>query len=264
MSKYTFTFKKDDIFVEFTTADKDVVERQFQIWVSDADEYARNAKQKPQKEKTINTILAEESEEEKPEEIKTPEVDPPVQSEVSIPQQPEPAQEINIDPQTEIKEEQSPIIDKASTLLKTINSIQNETLNPQNIEEKDEAPSKSESPDFESILEKTIENPVFEPDKTKDQIFLNLINSKNTKDKFHYLVITAYYLSEFEKMERFSLKQINAKLMQNMSEVIDHTMLQDAINQNLLEIVPDLTGVSEVGEYRLTQLGEEFFANRIG
>ncbi len=51
--------------------------------------------------------------------------------------------------------------------------------------------------------------------------------------------------------------------MQNLSEVIDHTTLQEAINQNFIEIVPDLTGTSEIGEYRLTVAGEDFFANKI-
>ena len=45
MSQYTFTFKKDDIFVEFTTTDKEIVEQQFQIWVADADDYARGHNQ---------------------------------------------------------------------------------------------------------------------------------------------------------------------------------------------------------------------------
>lgn len=51
--------------------------------------------------------------------------------------------------------------------------------------------------------------------------------------------------------------------MQNLSAVIDHVTLQEAINQNFIELIPDLTGVSEVGEYRLTPKGEDFFANKI-
>lgn len=249
MPKYTFTFKKDNIFVEFTTADRDVVERQFQIWVADADDYARNIKSKPAAEKTINTIVADTDQKKN----KTPETEKPADPELAQ-QQPEVASET-------IQEE--PVFEKASSLLKTINSIQNEE--EAKTEEKVVAEDVKPSPtaDFEAVLEQTIENPTFEPEKNKDQVFLNLINSKHTTDKFHYLMITAYYLSEFEKMERFALKQINTKLMQNLSEVIDHTMLQEAINQNLLELVPDLTGVSDVGEYKLTRLGEEFFANNI-
>ena len=253
MSKYTFTFKKDNIFVEFTTEDRDVVERQFQIWVADADEYARSHKSNAQKEKTINTI-AKEAEKAK-EEIKMSDVEKTFEGDEIELQQEQPVSDVSIEVESEVKEE-GPVFDKASSLLKTINSIQNETVGG-------EIGESNEKADFEAVLEQTIENPTFEPEKTKDQIFLNLLRSKNTTDKFHYLIITSYYLSEFEKMERFSLKQINAKLMQNLSEVIDHAMLQEAINQNLIELIPDLTGISGVGEYKLTQLGEEFFANKI-
>lgn len=227
MPNYTFTFKKDNIFVEFKTTDKEIVERQFQIWVADADDYA-----KKRIKKSVNVSSPQIKKEEKEE----TETFTPVAEE-------KPAQQ------------ETEVLDKASNLLKTINTIQNPPV------EEEEKPV--ETVNFEEVLEKTIENPTFEPDKTQDQVFLNLIKSKNTTDKFHYLIITAYYLLEFEKMERFSLKQVNAKLMQNLSEVIDHVALQEAINQNFIELVPDLTGTSEIGEYRLTTAGEDFFANKI-
>lgn len=270
MSKYTFTFKKDDIFVEFTTTDKDTVERQFKIWVADADAHARKAKQKALDStmQTINTIKqAYEQPAVKPQ--------PEIKSEPK-PQQPviEPAVEPIIEAVPESKPDvvveepiipeennQEQVFDKASSLLKTINTIQNEDI----LTEADiEQVSNDSANDFESVLEQKIEQPTFEPNVTKDPIFLNLVNSKNTTDKFHHLIITAYYLSEFEKLDRFSLKLINAKLMQNLSVVIDHVTLQEAINQDLIEAVPDLTGVADVSEYRLTSLGEEFFAHKIG
>ena len=231
MSKYTFTFRKDDIIVEFVTTDKIVVENQFQIWVDCASDYTCTHPSKPKK-------------------VTPPPPSQPVFSE------PIKAEEPPQQHKEEVKQEaeKTEVFDKASSLLKTINSIQNPSEEEKII---------LEPVGFEAVLEKSIENPTFEPTRVKDQVFLNLIHSKNTIDKFHYLVITAYYLSEFEKMERFSLKQINAKLMQNLSEVIDHTTLQEAISQNLIELVPDLTGASEVGEYRLTHTGEDFFANKI-
>ena len=256
MSKYTFTFKKDDIFVEFVTADKEVIERQFQIWVADADDYVRNGRQKSVREKTPvkfkeEKIISPPIVEEKQVEQKIVEIEPKVQQEL--------IEEIIQSVEKSAPSEE--VFDKASSLLKTINTIQNPSI--VDIEEEKSA----ETVNFDEVLEKTIENSpenlAFEPNRVKDQVFLNLIASKNTTDKFHYLMITAYYLLEFEKLERFSLKQINAKLMQNLSEVIDHTILQEAINQNLVELVPDLTGTSEVGEYRITHIGEDFFANRI-
>lgn len=258
MSRYTFTFKKDDIFVEFTTEDKDVVERQFQIWVSHADEYAKTHK------KGQTSVNSEES---KPETVQTqqePEKNVIFQQKAQPAVSPEP---VKTEPAQEVQNVEVP----ASTL-RTINDIQNDqqpakeekSVEIPEFQQEPEENQPQESTDFENVLEQKIETPTFEAQQTKDQVFLNLVQTKNTADKFHYLIITAYYLSEFEKKERFTLKQINAKLMQNLSEVIDHTMLQEALSQGLLELVPDLTGVSEIGEYKLTMAGEEFFAKNIG
>lgn len=278
MSKYTFTFKKDDIFVEFATSDKEVVEKQFQIWVADADEYASKHPKiaKPKQEKTEPKsetkaeLKIEPKAEPKPQVI-APEVKEEEQSIEAPLEKPETetltqekAVEIAQSVSDMVNEPEPEVFDKASSLLKTINSIQ-DSENKTEVEQESPKPAVN----FDEILEKTIETIPEEPSenasaeqtRTKDPVFLNLINSKNTTDKFHYLMITAYYLLEFEKLERFSLKQINAKLMQNLSEVIDHSTLQEAINQGFIELVPDLTGTSEVGEYRITPIGEDFFAN---
>lgn len=314
MPRYAFTFKKDDIFVEFVTSDKDVVERQFQIWVADADDYAskhikKNVKKQassPVQEKSAEQVVEAPVEETKIvesssfepqaivneapvdavaeppiesiiEPVMEPQVEQVVQpvvesaqvapvetqvaSEPALKAEPQPDSSFigfKIEQETQVEETQitetpqSPeVFDNASNLLRTINTIQNPTQDDKQVE----------TVNFEDVLEKSIENPTFEPATgNKDQVFLNLIRSKNTNDKFHALMITSYYLSEFEKRERFTLKQINSKLMQNLSMAIDHTTLQEAINQQFIELVPDLTGTSEVGEYRLTNLGEEFFA----
>lgn len=314
MPRYAFTFKKDDIFVEFVTSDKDVVERQFQIWVADADDYAskhikknvKKAAPSPVQEQPAEQVVEAPAEEAKAVEISSvtpqdianevpveavaepsvePTIDPiveqpveqvvesvvePIQAASAEPQvvsepalkaEPQPDSnfigfKIEQEPQVEeaqiTENSQSPeVFDNASNLLRTINTIQNPAQEEKQVE----------TVNFEDVLDKSIENPTFEPAAgNKDQVFLNLIRSKNTNDKFHALMITSYYLSEFEKKERFTLKQINSKLMQNLSMAIDHTTLQEAINQHFIELVPDLTGTSEVGEYRLTNLGEEFFA----
>jgi hypothetical protein len=263
MSQYTFTFKKDDIFVEFTTTDKEIVEQQFQIWVADADDYARGHNQgKGKREKGKEEIGNRKLEIGAVSRSET-EANPPT-FQPSNPQENASRLTSHVSPDSTLQpsnpplEEQPEVFDKASSLLKTINTIQDEAKN-----EATEEKQPVETQIFEEVLEKTIENPTFEPVKTQDKVFLNFINSKNTTDKFHYLIITAYYLSEFEKQERFSLKQINAKLMQNLSEAIDQVTLQEAINQNFIELVPDLTETSDVAEYRLTRAGEDFFATKI-
>jgi len=264
MPNYTFTFKKDDVFVEFNSKDKDVVKKQFQIWADAADEHVKNLGSKTvNKEQSKSTgRTREESNEQQSIEktvVKSEVLEETKAEPVSEPVLEQPEQEVKpevIEHASEPVQEKATVevLDQASNLLKTINSIQN----PQ-----EEVIKPEPTINFDDVLVKSIENPTFEPNKVKDQVFLNFIRSKNTNDKFHYLIITAYFLSEFEKMERFSLKQINAKLMQNLSEVIDHTTLQDAINQGFIELVPDLTGTSEITEYKLTMAGEEFFANRI-
>ena len=42
MPKYTFTFKKGDVFLEYITTNKESMERQFQIWVTCASVWAYN------------------------------------------------------------------------------------------------------------------------------------------------------------------------------------------------------------------------------
>lgn len=257
MPKYTFTFKKDDVFVEFYTADKDVVERQFQIWVSNADDYVNNRPYKSSYDYSANSEITKDIQNIEPETEQISNI--PEQNVVIEPERIEPSIEIPQfgqpyeQQQQDLQTEEPEVFDKASTLLRTINSIQE----PENLNTEENL---QPSVDFEQVLEENIENPTFEPNRPRDQVFLNLVMSKKTTDKFNYLMITAYYLSEFEKLERFSLKQINSKLMQNLSEVIDHALLQSAIDQDFVELVPDLTGISEVAEYRLTRIGEEFFA----
>ncbi len=287
MSRYTFTFKKDDIFVEFTSEDKDVIERQFQIWVNNADQYVKEQelRKKVLKAQTINNLTQPkpilpikqnqpqaEIQQKIQEQTKTqmPYSQPQVnsdyiqaQADVNINREPQPQmqQQVvqpapapvyqepqNVEPQQEVQQPTQPEEPK-----ETINSI----TNGENKERSAQAVA------FDTLYEQKIEKSDYEPQKTVDKVFMNLINSKNTKDKFHYLMITAYYLTEFEKQDRFTLKQINSKLMQNVSDVIDHSMLQEAINQGFIEHVPDLTGISDVAEYRLTHQGEEFFAYRI-
>jgi len=286
MPNYTFTFKKDDMFVEFITTDKYIVERQFPIWVNDASIYAQKKVSKPEQVAEIKLEAPKVA----PPKTEAPIVEAqPVKTPIAMEPKPMPAEVTgnkeqetggedtlvektiveepkNIDiaevePQIEtpneevaeptaeiVTESKDEVFDKASTLLKTINSIQNPEEEPV-----------AEPVAFEQVLEKSIENPTFEPNPARDQRFLDIVNSKNTTDKFHYLIITAYYLSEIENLNSFSLKQLNAKLMQNLSTLIDHTILQDALTQQFMDIVPDLTGMSDVCEYRLTDKGEEFF-----
>lgn len=269
MSNYTFTFKKDDIYVEFTTTDKLAVERQFALWVTDASEAAKRKQTARPAMATAPVREPEIQPDVVPPKVEAPQEAGVVEPVVEAAFEPEsPVVENNIDihkpeepvfeqsaPTESVAEENSQVFDKASDLLKTINAIQKPAeIQPQEPEK---------TVDFDKVLEAKIENPTFEPVQAKDENFLKVVESKNTSDRFHYLMITAYYLLEFEKKQRFSLKQINAKLMYNLSRVVDHSILSEAINQGFIEPVPDFTGTSEATEYKLTESGEDFYLHRI-
>ena len=95
------------------------------------------------------------------------------------------------------------------------------------------------------------------PSIKKDNAFLNYINSRKIERKIDYLLLTAYYFTQYEQKPRFTLKQLNAKLMQNVALIIDHAILQEAINRDYIECLPDLTGLVGSSEYRLTSYGEK-------
>ena len=116
---------------------------------------------------------------------------------------------------------------------------------------------------FDSILESSLNNPKTElsfkpsPSIKKDSAFLNYINARKVERKIDYLLLTAYYFTQYEQKPRFTLKQLNAKLMQNIAVIIDHSVLQEAINRDYIECLPDLIGLVGASEYRLTAYGEK-------
>jgi hypothetical protein len=116
---------------------------------------------------------------------------------------------------------------------------------------------------FDNILENSLNNPKTEltfkanPTIQKDNAFLNFINSRKVERKIDYLLLTAYYFTQYEQKPRFTLKQLNAKLMQNIAVIIDHSVLQESINRDYIECLPDLTGLVGASEYRLTAYGEK-------
>ena len=116
---------------------------------------------------------------------------------------------------------------------------------------------------FDSILDKSMNTPQEElsfnpsPSIKKDNAFLNYISGRKVERKIDYLLMTAYYFTQYEQKPRFTLKQLNAKLMQNIAVILDHSVVQEAINRDYIECLPDLTGVVGASEYRLTAYGEK-------
>ena len=296
MSKdYKFTFKKDDIFVEFDTTDREALARQFQIWVTCASVYTYQQQRLKEEIQPSQTQI-------KNEEVKaTPSQMTPVQVEL----QPEPyvlpieqvvqpkkekveehrvtLNDLQNNPKADIEEfksseESLTLEEKKQEIAKTVEhvgeigsyldslyNIEGTTVNTLEIfKEKieEEGDFSNKSADFDKILELSM-NAVSETETEikKDDRFLKILNVKNVSSKLEYLIVTAYYLSEFEKLDKFTLKLINAKLMQNIKEAVDHNVLQEAIDNGLVEVLPSLPNIANSVEYRLTNAGEEAFLN---
>ena len=115
--------------------------------------------------------------------------------------------------------------------------------------------------DFDSLLQQSMSRAINDVKEKRDERFLKVIKVKNVTEKIDMLIVTAYYLSEFERLDRFTLKLVNAKLMENLDEIVDSSVLQDAINQGLVECLPNYTNIPSATEYRLTEAGEEAFLN---
>lgn len=235
MSTYSFKITKGKYQLSLTTTDKDLVVEQFALWIKKASEYTQNRKVKECKEMVSSQINTEReiTQQKIDEQLKRLPKQKPLEDEESFKTNTQKNLDIFYSPAQENRTEQS--------------TIQNPT--PQD--------------GFDSILENSINNPQtelsFKPSPTikKDNAFLNYISNRKVERKIDYLLLTAYYFTQYEQKPRFTLKQLNAKLMQNIAVIIDHSVLQEAINRDYIECLPDLTGLVGASEYRLTAYGEK-------
>ena len=298
MPTYTFTFKKGDINLEYVTTDKKSMERQFQIWVTCASVWAYNQEKiekglmpaplpktetpitvsKTEEETEIKTIESEKIIEEKKEIV---EEDTPIEAELIISPDKE---EIERESQriiqeykaemeaearkkeTEAKKEEfkqdvEQIIAKEEAVQEELSGLYNKSETIKDIEDKQPEEEKSLAAYFDAFLQKSMSKTVSDVKEKRDERFLKVVKVKNVSEKIDFLIVTAYYLSEFERLDRFTLKLVNAKLMENMHEIIDSSVLQEAINQGLVECLPNYTNIPSAMEYRLTEAGEEAFLN---
>ena len=114
---------------------------------------------------------------------------------------------------------------------------------------------------FDTLLEETMEKPKTEViEKTGNaSSFADYVQSFNPVEQMDYLMITAKYILDIENTERFSIKQLNSKLLPLTGTPVDHNIINQAIEEGLIRIIPDLTGMSDVTEYTLTEQGEGHF-----
>ena len=241
MTTYSFKVTKGKYQLSLTTTDRDMIVDEFEKWVKKISNYVSKnkgqdsvAQQKSamsaERELTQKRIEEQHKRIPKPEPVKEPELTKQEETQQGIDTLYAPAQ-------TEEKQE-----DVRPT-------IQTENENVQNV--------------FDTILDRSMQTPQAElsfkpsPSIKKDNAFLNYISSRKIDRKIDYLLMTAYYFTQYEQKPRFTLKQINAKLMQNIAIILDHSVVQEAINREYLECLPDLTGVVGASEYRLTAYGEK-------
>ncbi len=235
MSIYSFKITKGNFQLTLSTSDKELVGDQLGKWVKKASEYTQKHKVQQCKEIISSQINAEK-------EITQQKIDEQLRR---MPK-PEPVKE--------------PVINDTCKSLDAI-------YTPAKLEElKDdsfEPAAQTQEAVFDNILEQSIQAPQAElsfkptPSIKKDNAFINFISAKPVEKKIDYLLMTAYYFTQYEQKPRFTLKQLNAKLMQNIAVIIDHSVLQEAINRDYIECLPDLTGLVGASEYRLTAYGEK-------
>ena len=298
MPKYTFTFKKGDVNLEYVTTDKESMERQFQIWVTCASVWAYNQDKKEKglmpapMPKAEKPVVKQEPEQEIVTEIKTETNGQPPTTEVEeqtveaeliiSPEQDEieresariiqeykaemeaEARKKETDAKKEeFKQDVEKIIEKEEEVQKELSELYEkpETINDIQEHQQPETHSDEENADFDVFLQKSMSKTINDVKEKRDDRFLKVVKVKNTTEKIDFLIVTAYYLSEFERLDRFTLKLVNAKLMEIMHEVVDNSVLQDAINQGLVECLPNYTNIPSAMEYRLTEAGEEAFLN---
>ncbi|MBQ7764522.1 hypothetical protein IJ384_04030 [bacterium] len=241
MAVYSFRIKKGKYLLELSTSDKELLVEQFDRWVNAAKVYARRKKVEECKNMVNEQIAAEEK-------ITKENIEAHIANHKS-----EDSLRIEDTIFNDIKEEKTEEKNNLDIFYK-----------PQ-VEENSVSISQKVASTgvFDSILENSLNNPKTElsfksaPTIKKDNAFLNYMASRKIERKIDYLLLTAYYFTQYEQKPRFTLKQLNAKLMQNIAVIIDHSVLQEAINRDYIECLPDLTGLVGASEYRLTAYGEK-------
>ncbi len=249
---YTIILKKGKIELELTTDDKEMVRKHLWMIINQASNSTSQLNAIPQ------PVIQEPVEQENNspvENIQEPEVLP---QDIEI-------QQVNPAPEPEQQEVKPAVFEHIKESEKTAVITNAEEIIPQSI---DIAPVKpitinslqnpepeiKQEPDFDKILNKEIEHTGNETPVLKDQRFIEYVEGKSALDKIDYLVITAQYLAQYESMNTFNLKHINAKLMQNFTLIVDHSVLQSAIAREFITRVHE--GADDTStEYMLTEKG---------
>jgi len=73
-----------------------------------------------------------------------------------------------------------------------------------------------------------------------------------------YLILTAYFLTYFEGVEKFSLKKVNSMLVKSGLTPVNHSVLESGLSNGHVAMVQDTTGTADVSEYTMTEHGKDY------
>lgn len=121
--------------------------------------------------------------------------------------------------------------------------------------------SQTSAENFDELLEESISQPKTEVVEKSQNVsnYADYVQSFSPSEQMDYLMITGKYIMDIENSERFSIKQLNSKLVPLTGVPVDHNVINQAMSEGLIRIIPDLTGLSDVTEYSLTEKGEGYF-----
>ncbi len=239
MTTYSFKVTKGRYQLSLTTTDRDMIVDEFEKWVRKVSDYVQKNSEQVSSSRTNTAKRNTEKE------LTQKRID----EQLKRTKKTEESKENNFSNKENETKNSLDAIFSGSAKKDNRPTINTENENVQNV--------------FDAILDKSMQEPQEElsfkpsPSIKKDNAFLNYISSRKVERKIDYLLMTAYYFTQFENKPRFTLKQLNAKLMQNIAVILDHSVIQEGINRDYIECLPDLTGVVGASEYRLTAYGEK-------
>lgn len=242
MYTYSFKVKKGIYQLTVSSSDRDFIEEEFAAWIYKTSEYVQKRKSQAGRELVASQIAREQ-------EIANKKINE--QLNYSSQENTNPAQSVE-------NKESTPDNDKEKEL-----DIFYAPRKTDKDNKKVSDMQSDESGVFDAILNRNMSSRQTElsfkqsPTIKKDNAYINYMGSRKIERKIDYLLLTAYYLTQFEQKPRFTLKQLNAKLMQNLAVILDHGVIQEGINRDYIECLPDLTGAAGASEYRLTAYGEK-------
>ncbi len=250
---YTIVLRKGDIELELTTDDKSAVEKQLDLIIHQASNKPKPKTFEEFSQQNINTESHTENAE------PTQNFDTNMVNEEIPQQEHRTPEEVQVQPvvfEHISQEEQQTVVNQPENII-------NENIIPQNIDigpvkpitiNSLQNPEPEPQPDFDKILNNEMSTQTDTPPIDKDERFIQYVEGKSALDKLDFLVITAQYLAQYENMNTFNLKHINAKLMQNFTIIVDHSILQSAIAREFItQIHQSNDDVSS--EYMLTEKG---------